>query len=178
MLDRAFSITSGHIGMTLLSMGNGLFQLAYSLIKMHIWGLLLSHFCMLQSFLGMLHQYVCMPRLSMFPGLLGMLNRLSDMPATGPCMRSFISGAYHNHHNTQDECFKDSRSVHRKSPFCDKDSRLPSVIKSLKRVIFNPLKEGFYGSGKGDRFIFFQNLSTQKINLSPFPHLKCYFALV
>src|SRR3990172_9562322 len=144
MLDSAFSITSGYIGMTLLSMGNGLFQIAYSLIKMHIWGLLLSHFCMLQRLLGMLYQYVSMPRLSMFPGLLGVFKRIGNMPATGPCLRSFIRSAYHNHHYTQDKCFKDARSVHLKSPFIDKDNRLPPVRKSLKGVIFSPSKEGFY----------------------------------
>src|SRR3989304_4909858 len=138
MLDGAFSITSGYIGMTLLSMGNGLFQLAYSLIKMFIRGLLLSHFCMLQRLLCMFYQYISMSRLSVFFGLLRVFQRIGNMPAAGPCLRSSIRSTYHNHHYTQNKCFKDNFSVHLKSPFCDKDSRLPPVIKSLKGVIFNP----------------------------------------
>src|SRR3972149_432390 len=92
----------------------------------------------LQPFPGMLYQYVSMPRPSMFRGLLGVFKRIGNMPATGPCLRSSIRSAYHNHHYTQDKCFKDARSVHLKSPFYDKDNRLPLVKKSLKGVIFNP----------------------------------------
>src|ERR1700704_1036570 len=80
MGDRTFSMMCGYVSVTGLAMLNGFLEVLDPFIHMRI---LLGCPRMLQCFLSMVHQDVCMPLFAMRHGFLGMFQSFSCMLVNG-----------------------------------------------------------------------------------------------